>query len=99
MVRGQAQGCWWGRPPGRVQSSAELAGRVGADRQALGGRGERRRREEGAARVGVRSEAAPAATNQRVSRPAGPPTSPYPRQRGAGGERPASGDAESGGFV
>lgn len=39
MVRGQAQGCWWGRPPAQVQSSGEVAGGVGADRQALGGGG------------------------------------------------------------
>lgn len=99
MVRGQAQGCWRGGPPAQVQSSGELAGGVGADRPAFGGGGERRRREEGAAYVGVRSEGAPAATNQRAARPAGPPTCSCPRQRGAGGELPASGGAGSEGLV
>ena len=63
----------------------------------LGGGGDRRRREEGASRVGVRSEGAPAATNQRVARPAGPPTCPRAARRPE--ELPAFGGARSLGSV
>lgn len=58
---------------------------------ALGGRGERRRPVEGAAGVAVRSEGAPAAANQQVARPAGPPTCPRVARRPR--ELPSSGVA------